>query len=106
MPRPKSERHSSDLDAEIARLEQERKRLIQSEDQRRGAIIRELLTGPFGSSLRTTLRPLVASRDSFLFGLEIEPESAKPAAPRSRQSAARPLTKSISRPSIGAGTSA
>jgi hypothetical protein len=34
MPRPKSECHSTDLDAEIARLEQERKRLIQSEDQR------------------------------------------------------------------------
>lgn len=104
MPRPKSERHSSELDAEIARLEHERKRLIQSEDQRRGAIIRELLTGPSGSSLRATLRPLVAIRDSFLFGLEVEPDSAKPAAPRSRQSAARP-TESSSRQSIEAGTS-
>jgi hypothetical protein len=28
MPRPKSERHSTDLAAEIARLEQERKRLF------------------------------------------------------------------------------
>lgn len=70
MPRPKSERHSTDLDAEIARLEQERKRLIQSEDQRRGAIVRACLGGPDGSQLRNVLRPLVNSRDAFLFGLE------------------------------------
>jgi hypothetical protein len=70
MPRPKSERHSSDLDAEITRLEQERKRLIQSEDQRRGAIIRESLRGPNGGQIRDVLRPLVDSRDCFLFGLE------------------------------------
>lgn len=73
MPRPKSERHSSDLDAEITRLEQERKRLIQSEDQRRGAIIRECLRGPNGGQIRDVLRPLVESRDCFLFGLESPP---------------------------------
>jgi len=70
MARPKSERRSSDLEAEIARLEEERNRLIQSEDQRRGAIIRELLTGQGGDSLRASLQPLVATRDAFLFGLE------------------------------------
>lgn len=70
MPRPKSERHSTDLDAEIARLEQERKRLIQSEDQRRGAIVRDCLSGSNGSQLRDALRPLVNSRDAFLFGLD------------------------------------
>lgn len=75
MPRPKSERHSSDLDAEITRLEQERKRLIQSEDQRRGAIIRECLRGPNGGQLRDVLRPLVDTRDCFLFGLESPPSS-------------------------------
>lgn len=75
MPRPKSERHSSDLDAEITRLEQERKRLIQSEDQRRGAIIRESLRGPNGGQIRDVLRPLVDSSDSFLFGLESPPSS-------------------------------
>ena len=105
MPRPKSERHSTDLDAEIARLEQERKRLIQSEDQRRGAIIRELLTGPSGSSLRTTLQPLVTGRDSFLFALEVKSNSAKQTAPRSRRSAARPPVESSSRQSFEAGTS-
>jgi hypothetical protein len=68
MPRPKSDRHSSDLDAEIARLEQERKRLIQSEDQRRGAIIRDLLAGANGSALRALLQPLIGTRDAFLFG--------------------------------------
>ena len=71
MPRPKSERHSSDLVAEIARLEQERKRLIQAEDQRRGSIIRECLAGLNGDHIRDTLRPFVSSRDAFLFGLDV-----------------------------------
>lgn len=106
MPRPKSERHSGDLDIEIAHLEQERKRLVQAEDQRRGAIIRELLAGPSGSPLRTILQPLVAGRDSFLFGLDVPSNGAKQAAPRSRQSATRSLIESSSRHSIEAGTSA
>ncbi|HWG33966.1 MAG TPA: hypothetical protein VN650_07340 [Gemmatimonadaceae bacterium] len=106
MPRLKSERHSTDLDAEIARLEQERKRLIQSEDQRRGAIIREFLAGPSGGSLRAILQPLVAGRDSFLFGLDVPSNGTKQAAPRSRQSATRSLVESSSRHSIEAGTSA
>jgi len=71
MPRPKSERHSTDLDVEIARLEQERKRLIQSEDQRRGAIIRDCLAGSNGPQLKAVLQPLINSRDAFLFGLEV-----------------------------------
>ena len=70
MPRPKSERHSTDLDAEIARLEEERKRLIQSEDRRRGAIIRDCLAGSNGQQLRAVLQPLINPRDAFLFGLE------------------------------------
>lgn len=70
MPRSKSERHSTDLDAEIARLKEERKRLIQSEDQRRGAIIRDCLCGPNGSQLRDVLRSLVNPRDAFLFGYD------------------------------------
>ena len=95
MPRPKSERHSSDLDAEIARLEQERKRLIQSEDQRRGAIIRELLSGSSGNSVRSILKPLVSPRDSFLFGLEGPATTFKPVAPRSH--ASRTVAASTSR---------
>jgi hypothetical protein len=73
MPRPKSERNSTDLDADIARLEQERKRLIQSEDQRRGSIVRECLASLNGDQLRDVLRPFVNSRDAFLFGLEAVP---------------------------------
>jgi hypothetical protein len=76
MPRPKSERHSTDLDAEITRLEQERKRLIESEDQRRGAIIRDCLASSNGPQLRAVLQPLINSRDAFLFGLEGERMSA------------------------------
>jgi hypothetical protein len=70
MPRPRTERHSTDLDAEIARLEQERKRLILTEDQRRGSIIRDCLASSNGPQLRTVLQPLINSRDAFLFGLE------------------------------------
>ena len=101
MPRPNSERHSSDLDAEITRLEQERKRLIQSEDQRRGAIVRECLRGPNGGQIRDVLRPLVDSRDCFLFGLESPSSSgdksgdATPRATRRRvgESAQLPLAE-------------
>jgi len=77
MPRPKTERNSSDLDAEIALLEQERKRLIEAEDQRRGAILRNLLGGTAGNSLRTILQPLVPGRDALLFGLEVSNGSVK-----------------------------
>jgi hypothetical protein len=77
MPRPKSERNSTDLDVEIARLEQERKRLIQSEDQRRGSIVRECLASLNGDQLREVLRPFVNSRDAFLFDLESVPTSSE-----------------------------
>jgi hypothetical protein len=105
MPRPKSERHSSDLAAEIARLEQERKRSIQSEDQRRGAIIRELLAGPANNALQSTLQRLVAGRDAFLFGLEATDNSGKLPSQRSRMTA-RPAVESTSRQSIEVGHSA
>jgi hypothetical protein len=106
MPRPKSERHSRDLEAEIARLEQERKRAIESEDRRRGAIIRDLLTGTAGNSLRTTLEPLVPTRDAFLFGLEVPNGSVKQsnAAPARRNS--RLFVESNSRRTIEADSSA
>ena len=81
MGRPKNEKHSSDIDAEIRRLEKERERLIIAEDQRRGAIIRECLSGKAGDRLREILRPLVAPRDAFLFGLEPLPSSRVTAAP-------------------------
>ena len=96
MPRPKSERHSSDLDAEITRLEQERKRLIQSEDQRRGAIIRESLRGPNGGQIRDVLRPLVDSRDCFLFGLESPPSSGDKSGDSTPRAARRRVSASES----------
>lgn len=99
MPRPKSERHSSDLAAEIARLEQERKRLIQSEDQRRGAIIRELLTEQQGDSLRAILQSLVSPRDAFLFGFEASATNPKQAGTRSRPKTARSVPDSALRAS-------
>ena len=77
MAPPKSEKRSSDLDAEIARLKQERNRAVQAEDQRRGAIIRALLDGPAGDSLRASLQPLVGARDGFLFGLDVSTGNGK-----------------------------
>lgn len=91
MPRPRSERHSTDLDAEIAQLEQERKRLIQSEDERRGAIIRGCLNGANGAQLRDVLRPLVGPRDAFLFDLESCPVNSD----RSSDAAPRPTRKRV-----------
>jgi uncharacterized protein YPO0396 len=70
MARPKIEKNSSDTAAEIARLEQEKRRLIHVEDQRRGAIIRECLSGSSGNQLRDALRAVVSPRDSVLFNLE------------------------------------
>jgi hypothetical protein len=69
MGRPRNEKHSADIDAEIRRLEEEKRRLIAAEDQRRGAIVRECLSGKSGDELRDILRPLVAPRDAFLFEL-------------------------------------
>ena len=105
MARPKSERRSSDLEAEIARLEEERNRLVQAEDQRRGAIIRELLSGPGGDSLRLSLHPLVAARDAFLFGFDAAPGNAKQAA-RSHASTAHAGMEPNSREPLEAGSSA
>jgi hypothetical protein len=76
MARPKAEKHSVDVDAEIRRLEQEKRRLVIAEDQRRGAIIRECLRGEHADELRSILRPIVAPRDSFLFGIEQPARSA------------------------------
>lgn len=81
MSRPKNEKHSSDIDAEIRRLEEDKQRLVIAEDQRRGAIIRECLSGKAGDRLRAILHPLVAPRDAFLFGLETLPSSRVTAAP-------------------------
>ena len=69
MARPKAHQSSTDVDAQIRRLEQEKQRLIVAEDQRRGAIIRDCLTGTLGDSIRGILRPIVAARDASLFGI-------------------------------------
>jgi hypothetical protein len=103
MPRPKAERNSSDLEAEIALLEQERKRLIEAEDQRRGAILRDLLSGSAGNALRTILQPLVPGRDAFLFGLEVSNGKKADAAPARRS--APPSVESSSQLTIEAETS-
>lgn len=83
MGRPKNEKHSGDIDAQIRQLEEEKQRLILAEDQRRGAIIRECLSGKSADQLRNILRPLIAPRDAFLFRLE-QPMSAR-AAPAVRE---------------------
>lgn len=80
MPRPRTHQSSADIDAQIHRLEQERQRLIQAEDQRRGAIIRECLSGPIGEDLRRLLEHVVAPRDAFLFGIQPAPAESKTSA--------------------------
>jgi hypothetical protein len=86
MARPKSERHSADVAREIKRLEEERKHLIDSEDRRRGAVIRELLGGDNADELRAVLSPVVTSRDGFLFGIEKPISRAKESRDRSTSS--------------------
>lgn len=76
MPRPKTQRSSSDIAAEIRRLEQEKKRLILAEDQQRGSIIRDCLNGPAGESLKSLLRSAIPSRYAALFGLD--PSDCRP----------------------------
>jgi hypothetical protein len=75
MTRAKRRQSSADVDAEIRRLQAERQRLIDAEDQRRGALIREYLSAPSGGALRAALGPLVSRRDATLFRLETEPSS-------------------------------
>lgn len=90
MPRPRTHQSSADIDAQIHRLEQERQRLIQAEDQRRGAIVRECLSGPIGEDLRRLLEPAVTSRDAFLFGIQPAPSTSNGStapAPKARRSA-------------------
>lgn len=73
MARPKNQKNSADIEAEIRRLEEKKSRATIVEDQRRGAIIRDCLSRPSGAELCNILRPLVTSRDAFLFGLEPTP---------------------------------
>ena len=69
MPRHKTIQSSADIAAEIGRLKREQERLVMLEDQRRGAVLREVLSGPAGDHLREILRPLVRGRDASLFDL-------------------------------------
>jgi hypothetical protein len=67
MSRPKRLHTSADIAAEIRRLEEERQRAIIAEDQRRGALLREYLTGPHGPAVRAALAPALGARDAYLF---------------------------------------
>lgn len=81
MTRPKATPTSVEIDAEIERIKAEReaeinrllerrRRVQAEEDARRGALLREYLTGPHAEDLRRALGAAVAKRDRFLFGLE------------------------------------
>ena len=91
MARPKAEKSSADVAAEIRRLEQEKRRLIGAEDQRRGAVIRECLDGPAGSDLRSALRSFVPPRDALLFHLNPDEcnsvQGSRPTTGRNQRSA-------------------
>lgn len=80
MARPRNHQSSTDVEVQIRRLQEEKQRLITSEDQRRGALIREYLAGSTGADLRDLLRPIVSNRDAVLFGLEPITRTPRPAA--------------------------
>ncbi len=98
MPRPKTHQSSADIDAQIHRLEEEKRRLIVAEDQRRGAIIRDCLAGPTGEDLRLLLAPVISPREASLFG--IEPTAS--AGPKASVSNARTSSKPR-RPTLASG---
>lgn len=72
MSRQKRAQSSAEIDAEIRRLQEERERAIASEDQRRGALIREYLSGRNSAEIRSALERAVSSRDAYLFNLEAD----------------------------------
>jgi hypothetical protein len=69
MSRQKKPQSSAEIEAQIRRLQEERERVIATEDQRRGALIRECLSGRNGDELRTALQRAVSARDAHLFDL-------------------------------------
>jgi hypothetical protein len=74
MSRPRRPQTSADVDAEIRRLLEAKERLVATEDQRRGELLREYLARPSGEALRDALALFTAERDAYLFGLESTPE--------------------------------
>ena len=70
MSRPKRPQTSAEVDAEIRRLLEAKERLVATEDQRRGELLREYLSRPDGGALRSALASFTGERDAYLFGLE------------------------------------
>ena len=70
MSRRKQTQTSAEIDAEIRRLEEERARAIQVEDQRRGELLRGYLSGAQGGAIRAALERVVSPREAYLFGLD------------------------------------
>ena len=69
MPRKPAPRSSDDIAREIERLQEQRAQLESTEHTRRGELLRQLLHGPQGDTLRQVLDPLVTGNDRHLFGL-------------------------------------
>ncbi len=88
MSRKKRVQSSSDIAAEIGRLEQERQRAIVAEDQRRGALLREYLGGAQGRAVRAALAPAVGPRDAYLFDFANVTEASEDATTSERQALA------------------
>lgn len=84
MPRRKTVHTSSDLEAQIRRLEEERARLLTEEDRRRGELLRGYLAGTHGEAIRSALAAAIGARDAQLFGLDGTAGSADGAAATGR----------------------
>jgi hypothetical protein len=85
MARPKLHRNTTELDAEIARVQRETEaelRRLQDErheaegreDRRRGEVVRACLAGSHGDALRRILAASVSDKDRPLFGMASAPE--------------------------------
>lgn len=105
MGRPKTNRSSAEIEAQIARVQRERddevkrldgiRREAQAvENRRRGELLTTYLGGPKGDDLRRILDAVAAPKDRPLFGLNgtamAAPRSANSAAPRDEQPRAAP----------------
>lgn len=85
MARPKLHRNTTELDAEIARvqretgaelrrLQDERQEAEGREDRRRGEVVRACLAGSHGDALRRVLAASVSEKDRPLFGVAGAPD--------------------------------
>ena len=87
-------RRSSEIAAEIERLEDERRWALGVEDRHRGELLRDYLAGSHGEALRSVLAQVVDVHDAFLFDINPLTLSQAPrSGRRSPKAAAAPVAE-------------